>query len=236
MLNVSNTDPIIWVPNRQVLNSLSVDLQRLFIEDVIEDPMYNNSLATVLQRSGPSIGLHMHCSSGNWTVYTINADQKVACFSNWTIDDESYYTNCIRSGSTATQWANFSLENPTDGQENITVLSAFSEKSVFFNDTDDFGSGIKSCLASEKSTDCDWDKIFDHEPPHNLGNRSVNVGVTVYAPQGNNGVVWCDQIAYLGFPTLPIKLTCHEIPLRNCLAWFNSTTSAIPHSITQPWL
>lgn len=214
-LNVSTSSPMVWVPNRQVLRWLSLDLMGPggLWEKVLKDStgsLYNNSLTTVLQRSGPSIGVNVNYNTGKWTPYTVTHDKELDCFSGWTVDYVNFYTKCIQSGSgwsNATQWTNFSIENTIPGQKNITVISAFSEKSVYFSDTDDFGSGIKTCLHSNL-TNCDWDKIFNTKPPQPMRNTSVNVGVTVYSSHEPDGqVVWCDQVAYLGFPTYQIDLT-----------------------------
>lgn len=231
-LNVSTTDPVVWVPNRQVLNTLSYDLGQLYNDVFVSSgsgPMYNNSLTTVLQRSGPSIGINANFNTGNWTAYEISDTKEVDCFSGWSIDYISFYTKCIQSGpgwSNATQFTTFSLENTIPKQDNITVVSAFSEKSVYFNDTDDFGSGIKACLDSQKVTDCDWDRIFTNEPPQDLRNTSVNVGITVYSPHGvNSTVVWCDYVAYLGFPTYQIDLSPSSASHQLNLVQLNNITN-----------
>lgn len=227
-LNISR---LAWVPNRQVLHELSNDLRELK-EDVSLGSgatMYNNSLTIVLQRSGPSIGVDWSFHTGNWTVHTIDDEKKVNCFTGWTIDLENFYTKCIQSGpgwSNANQFTNFSLGNTIPDQQNTTVISAFSEKSVYYNDTEDFGSGITSCLASNKLTDCDWDQIFDNKPPQDMRNTSVNVGITVYSPKGpNSNVVWCDQIAYLGFPTYRIDLSPSSASRQINLVQLNNITS-----------
>ncbi|MCJ1470157.1 hypothetical protein MMC07_008802 [Pseudocyphellaria aurata] len=212
-LNVSISDPVVWVPNRQVLRSLSDDLMDLS-DDVYGDATskirYNDSLTTVLQRTGPSIGVNVNCNMGNWTVYELGENKSIECFGGWTIDFQNFYTKCIQLGpdwNTVNDSSNFTLANPIPGQNNITVYSKYSKKSVYFNDTDDFGSGISSCLGRNVAN-CDWDKIFDHEPPRDLRNTSKNVGNTVYSSHGpNHDVVWCDQVAYLGFPTYQIDLT-----------------------------
>lgn len=227
-LNISR---LAWVPNRQVLNELSKDFRELK-EDVSlgsRATMYNNSLTILLQRIGPSIGVGWTFHTGNWTVHTINDEKEVNCFTGWTIDSKNFYTKCIQSGpgwSNANQLTKFSLGNTIPGQEITTVISAFSEKSVYYNDTHDFGSGIGSCLASNKLTDCDWDQIFDNEPPQDMRNTSVNVGITVYSSQGpNSNVVWCDQIAYLGFPTYQIDLSPSFAPRQINLVHLNNIIS-----------
>ncbi|MCJ1269129.1 hypothetical protein MMC22_009018 [Lobaria immixta] len=237
-LNVSTGSPVIWVPNRQVLRWLSLDWWDLWGKVMGEDstgpkdstgPNYDNSLTTVLQRSGPSIGLNIHHNTGNWSEYRISDHKLVVCFTGWTIDDRNYYTKCIQSGawSAYTQWANFSLENPIPGEENITVVSLFSEKSVYYSDTDDFGSGIISCLDGDV-TRCDWDKIFDTEPPQDLRSKAKNVGITVYYHNPNDTLVWFDQVAYLGFPTYQIDLSPNSTSRQLKLIQLNNISNVQP--------
>ncbi|MCJ1467380.1 hypothetical protein MMC07_006004 [Pseudocyphellaria aurata] len=201
ILNWSSTE-LVWVPNRQVLHWLSNDAEDL-LDNVYGDVRYNDSLTTVLQRTGPSIGFIGNIDyTGNWTVYELGENKLIECFGGWTIDNQNFYTKCIQLGTdwnTVNDWSNFTLANPIPGQNNITVYSMYSENSVYFNDTDDFGSGISSCLG-RNVTNCDWDTIFNQDPPQDLRNTSKNVGITVYSSHGpNHDVVWCEQVAYLGF-------------------------------------
>ncbi|MCJ1272154.1 hypothetical protein MMC22_012062 [Lobaria immixta] len=244
-LNVSESSPMVWVPNRQVLRWLSIDWGYLVAKVMGEDstgPKYNNSLTTVLQRSGPSIGLNINYNTGNWQNHTISHDKEVICFTGWTIDYQNYYTKCIQSGegwTAQTDWANFSLENPIPGQKNIRVLSLFSEKSVYYRDTDDLGSGIISCLDGDV-TRCDWDKIFDTEPPPALGSTANNVGITVYFHNLDETLVWCDQVAYLGFPTYQIDLSPNSASRRLNLVQLNNIsnvqTDHKPLAVNPYWL
>lgn len=246
-LNISMSDPVVWVPNRQVLHWLSIDLMDLYgsvYGDVESQIRYNDSLTTVLQRTGPSIGININYNAGNWTSYELGKDTSIECFGGWTIDYVNFYTKCIQSGrewENVNAWANFSLDNPIAGEDNITVISMYSEKSVYFNDTDDFGSGMSSCLASNNVKNCDWKKIFDHEPPRNLKSTSENVGITVYSSHGlNHDVIWCDQVAYLGFPTYQIDLTPSSASHQLKLVQLNNISSVplddTPLAVNPLWL
>ncbi|MCJ1469067.1 hypothetical protein MMC07_007699 [Pseudocyphellaria aurata] len=246
-LNISMSDPVVWVPNRQVLHWLSIDLMNLYANvygEANSKIRYNDSLTTVLQRTGPSIGVNVNYNMGNWTIYELSETKMVECFGGWTVDYKNFYTKCVQSGAdwnTVNAWSNFTLANPIPGQKNITVFSMYSEKSVYFNDTDDFGSGILSCIHGRKLTDCDWDKIFDHEPPRDLRNTSKNVGITVYSTQGSNhDVVWCDQVAYLGFPTYQIDLNPSSASHGLRLVQLNNISTApldhTPLPVSPRWL
>ncbi len=88
---------------------------------------------------------------------------------------------------------------------NITAVDIyFSDKATYFNETADFGSGIKQCLVNNTNPSCDWEKIFSTDLPGDLKNTSTNVGMTVYEIPNSpnpNARVWCDSVAYLSFPS-----------------------------------
>ena len=75
---------------------------------------------------------------------------------------------------------------------------------TYYNETDDFGSGIVSCLANETAPGCDWDKIFGVPLPRDLKNSSVNVGLiscSIPNPPTSQARIYCDAVAHLAFPT-----------------------------------
>lgn len=212
MLNVSTTSIIIWVPLRQVVRYLSMDLT-LFAKTVTgidstvpKTNLYNNSLANVLQRTGPSIGMNIQCYPGEMTLKKIEGKRYVACFSGWTYNNANYYTKCIQAGtgwgSDNTRLVKFSLGNTTNSKNDVNVTSFFSDKATFYGKGNDFQTGILSCL--DENSDCDWDNVFNKELPPDMKNSSVNTALTVYRSNSaptKNSVIWCDQAAYLGFPT-----------------------------------
>lgn len=211
-LNFTTGFEVAWVPNRQVLRLLSYDLQDLS-RDVYGSPdgsthttaIYNNSLTTILQRKGPSIGLQTNCYNGNITFTELANDRYVLCFSGWTNDAISYYTKCVPVGWTdANLMGTFTLQSSTSKKNDVSVYTLFSEKATFFNDTEDFGSGIAKCIGKTSTAACDWDRIFDTTLPSALRNSSINTGITAYqtaAALHASASVWCDQVSYLGFPT-----------------------------------
>lgn len=84
------------------------------------------------------------------------------------------------------------------------VYSYFSDLATYYNETEDFGSGILSCLANHTAPDCDWDKIFATPLPKDLANSSINVGLISYSlpnPPTSRARIYCDTVAYLAFPT-----------------------------------
>lgn len=98
-INVTAKGSLTWIPNRQVLCSLSYDyleFSRFMLQyepSVVPDPVFNNSLQTILQREGPSIGVEAQCyNGGNQSIITVAANKEVRCYSSWTIDWISYYT------------------------------------------------------------------------------------------------------------------------------------------------
>ena len=88
----------------------------------------------------------------------------------------------------------------------------FSDSATYYNDTEDFGTGIKRCLSNETAPSCDWDTIFAIEAlPVDLRNMSSNVLTTSYSLANTNASafpmpggqarVFCDAVAYISFPT-----------------------------------
>ena len=103
-LNGSTDLEIIWMANRQVLRELSRDYLDAIgvthnylraIGDTDEgpgDPRFNRSLQTILQRTGPSIGVQANCYAGNVSVTKVAEDKEVHCFSKWSPDEIHNYT------------------------------------------------------------------------------------------------------------------------------------------------
>lgn len=112
-LNGSSDLEIIWVANRQVLRELSKDyLDAIGVthnylraigdtDDGPGDASFNKSLQTILQRTGPSIGVQANCYAGNVSVTKVADDKEVHCFSQWSPDHFHNYTKvsepvCVR--------------------------------------------------------------------------------------------------------------------------------------------
>ncbi|KAL9594220.1 MAG: hypothetical protein Q9219_007153 [cf. Caloplaca sp. 3 TL-2023] len=205
---------LMWIPNRQVLGEMSHDFLQArgdYASDgEYPDSRYNNSLQTVLQRQGPSLGVQANCYAGTITQLELDDDRFVRCYTGWTLDYSANYTKCLRFGTgfnDTNYYAQFDLEiedpDVPDYESGVGVY--FADKATYYNDTDDFGSGVKSCLTNDTSIKCDWDRVFDgaNLPPE-LKNTSLNVGVISYQVPGikdTDSRVWCDHVTYQSFPT-----------------------------------
>ena len=224
--NISRSGDLVWVPTRQVLRELSADFNDLGLDVAgqqanttqsagpYKQPAYNNSLETVLQREGPSLGLEGDCSVGKFKVKELEVDKQVRCFDNWTLDNISYYTKCYRVGlgwGDMNDVASFSLGDSVVGDSNATsndsvVLVYLSDKATYYNESTDFGSGIEKCLGANAKP-CDWDAIFNTEVDRDLRNSSTNVLVTEYTSPYSPTPdlhLYCDAIIYNSFPTYSV--------------------------------
>ena len=221
--NISaNGAELVWVPLRQALRDLSldvIDLQQVVAgqsdkdsstatQPVQKQPKYNNSLETVLQREGPSIGVQAGCYVGNYSEHYIADHKIIMCYDNWSVDNISNYTRCIRAGtgwSPVNTEAQFNLGDGKDYNSETTVFVYFSDKSAFYNASTDFDTGLKDCLAVN-STTCDYDKLFTTPPalPQDLRNATVNVQVQEYYTPITDTRFWCDSIAYSSFPVYSV--------------------------------
>ena len=231
-MNVSTNGDLSWIPNRQVLRSLSYDLQDLssYVFGDLQtngtrpqkQPSYNNSLETILQREGPSIGVAAGCFTGAVTVLNLAKEKQVRCLDGWTpLDDisgygNSNYTKCFRYGTGwagSNQVAGFYLGD-ADRKANETYVRVYSsDKATAFNSTTDFGSQIQRCM-KEGAKDCDWDQIFETPIDPNLANGTTNPLVIEYEiPNYGSSRVWCDAIAYSAFPTYTLDTAASANPL-----------------------
>lgn len=61
-------------------------------DDSFPDRQYNKSLRTILDRTGPAIGIQTNCYSGNISVTKIANDKEIHCYSSWSLDYVHYYT------------------------------------------------------------------------------------------------------------------------------------------------
>lgn len=214
--NLSRNGVLVWVPTRQVLRELSADVPDLSMEITGQQANesrgaqqrlgYNNSLETVLQREGPSLGFTGGCNVGNITFKNLEVNKQVRCLNNWTFDEINYYTKCYRVGlgwGELNDVGNFSLgDSNTTGENDSVVSSYFSDRAMFFNESTDFGSGIKTCLGPNAEK-CDWEAIFKTEVDPSLRNSSINILVTEYtspfAPTAQTHIL-CDAVVYSAFP------------------------------------
>ncbi|KAL8652838.1 MAG: hypothetical protein Q9226_004090 [Calogaya cf. arnoldii] len=230
-INGSATYDTVWVPSRQVLRDMSHEFQKLrgvYTEDdppEYPDQVFNNSLQTILQRQGPSLGFYASPYRGNVSDYDLPDGRWVRCFTGWNTDplnladDKAVeYNKCFRLGQgyqDRDTYASFHLghfnetydENST--QSGVGVFVA--DRAAYYNKEEDFGSGLIDCLITNNPNGdgeaCNWDKVFAAELPEEFRNRSINVGVTSYSVPGKNFTnarVWCEHLIYQSFPTYSV--------------------------------
>lgn len=231
-LNASDQGGILWVPSRQVIRELSWDQWELR-EAVYSDPesagfggaRYNNSLQTLLQREGVSLGLVTGCFVGDVSYVVVDDDRQVVCYDSYSPSlDEIHpfptYTKCIKSGigwNNDTNAASFFLGEADSEQSQISVMISFATDATFFNATADFGSNIQECLRSDaEAARCDWDRVFSTKMPEMLQNTTKNSLVVEYAlphPATPNNRVWCDSQVHIGFPTYTLDMSAVANPL-----------------------
>ncbi|KAI4172656.1 MAG: hypothetical protein LQ343_003396 [Gyalolechia ehrenbergii] len=233
-----------WIANRQVLREMSPEFLKTIGSFSALDPpeypdkRYNNSLQTILQHQGPSLGVQSNCYSGNITDFELDDDRWVRCYTGWTFDNDAYYTKCLRLGQgfNNTGWyAQFNLwiVDPDVSEYQTGVGVYFADKAAYYNETEDFGSGIRECV--EQNKDCKWDSVFDSaQLPPELTNTSVNVGVVSYqvpgTPENSTNRVWCDHVTYLSFPTYSVDTGIQSNP-QNLV-----TLNDLPGNATAPQL
>ena len=103
-LNASSDLESLWVAKWQVLRELSRDYLSAIgmthnylraIGDTDEGPgdaRFNESLQTILQRTGPSIGVQANCYAGNLSVAKVADEKEIHYFSQWSPDEIHNYT------------------------------------------------------------------------------------------------------------------------------------------------
>ena len=261
-INGSASYDTVWIPSRQVLRNMSHNFQKLRGAYVELDPPeypdreFNNSLQTILQRQGPSLGFHAAFYIGNASDYGLSDGRWVRCLTGWTpgsifwTDTQEEYIKCFRLVSVEDRetYGKFSLGNFNDPDDETSTQSGVgvfvADRAAFYNDREDFGSGLIDCLIKNNPDGtgeaCDWDKIFATEWPADFRNRSIEVGVTSYSVPGENYTdarVWCEHVIFQSFPTYSVdtsprsnvqnlvmlndlpKIQKDTIPLRMNPAW-----------------
>ena len=240
VLNASSPTDLFWVPNRQAVTALSDDLDQ--ISDLSQQSGsesmgikgFNNSLQTTLNRQGPVIGMQTACFVGNLTNIEIAKDKHAVCYSGWTFGFEGFlgddsvdkYQKCFPWGQNwdiANRRSRFSIEAETFKNTNrstevtVAISNYFFEKAIYWNDTEDFGSGLLDCRHLDPSLkSCDWERIFTTPMPEPFRNTSMNVGLMEYEfslKRTNESRIWCDTLAYLGFATYSVDTSPVSNPL-----------------------
>ncbi|KAL9103574.1 MAG: hypothetical protein Q9187_008992 [Circinaria calcarea] len=222
---------LVWVPNRQVLRDLSLDLENFanVTQGITFNPAYapyNNSLQTVLKRQGPIIGV-----SGNilsWgdvaNVTTVSDDQQIRCYSRWyplSSNSSDYYNKCYRLGlgwNKIDTSSRFSISAGNASTNDIDVLTFFSDKATYFNENTTFGTPA-ACLANGTAPSdgsCDWDSIFSADLPIDLKNSSTNNLVMQFSMPKSKypGLTWVVEFnAYLDFSVYSVDTSLSSNPL-----------------------
>lgn len=255
VLNASSPAHLLWAPNRQAVTALSDDLDQ--ISDLSQQigreskgiKGFNNSLQTTLNRQGPAIGMHTACFAGNLSKIEIAKDKHAICYSGWTLGFEGFlgddsvatYQKCLPWGQNwdiANRASRFSIAtetvtNTTHSTEvTVAISNYFFEKAIYWNDTEDFGSGLLDCRHLDPSLkSCDWERIFSTSMPEPFRNTSMNVGLMEYdfsRKRTNDSRVWCDTLAYLGFATYSVDTSPVSNPLN--LVTMQEVTLADPNT------
>ena len=265
--NISVSNELVWIPTRQVLRDLSADLVELGsqvsggntdqnltkLEKGSKHPAYNNSLETILQRQGPSLGMQTTCNLGNASVIDVDEDKIVICFENYTFFGESTYTKCYKGGAGwggSNEFAQFYLGDDIAPVNESSIMVFSSDRATYFNESTDFGSGIKKCLNQDPATwaTCNWENIFATPVEPQLRNTSINpLLLEYYSPfyGGNDTRLYCDLFVYNSFPTYSADTSASANPLHlanmNGLPsegdkYFNTTAIAVnPDWVLAAW-
>lgn len=232
-MNISDGNDLIWSPNRYALRDLSMDIDivtNAFLgypaEDGTQPPEnFNNSLSTILQRESISYGISTRCYFGSVSDMIIDDWRWISCYEGWYLPGapKSDYTLCIRRNiwseddASQTFETNFSLDHANTSSDDplIQIWVYYSDRVTFFNETTDFGTGIKDCIKSNIQF-CDWDKVFDVPLPSEFHNVTQNVNLVEYrAPAAHRSRerTWCDWYSYSDYPTYSFDTSAQANPL-----------------------
>lgn len=138
------------------------------------------------------------------------------------------------------------LTNLTDSNKvSVGVSHYFIPKAFYWNETEDFGSGLLDCRRRDPSLkSCEWKKIFSTAMTGPFRNSSAMVGLTEYDfllnpfEYDSDVRLWCDSSAYLGFPTYvldpsPVSNPHRLVTMRNNT---NPEPNSTPLEIDPDWL
>lgn len=255
-INVTAANDLVWVPSRQVLRNMSHGFQKIRGAYVELDPPeypdreFNNSLQTILQQEGPSLGFHAAVHTGNVSDYDLPDGRWVRCYTGWWIEEE-VYTKCFRLGLGAQdrdnygqfKLGNFNVTDKNSTQSGVGVFVA--DRAAYYNKKQDFGSGLIDCLIKNNDEGtgeaCDWDKVFATTWPEDFRNTSVNVGVISYSIPGEdyaNARIWCEHAIYQSFPTYSVDTSVRS-NMQNLVMLNNLPTVAkdvVPLVMNPAWL
>lgn len=148
--------------------------------------------------------------------------------------------------------SNFYLRNNETGkQTNVEVF--YSDRITYFNDTTDFGSGIKHCLNGKVADTCNWDRIFATPTPDDLsfgnGYRNLPGDMTVVSypvtpdlDLSGNGIInedarriYCEHSASYDFPTYSMDASLATNPVNAVILTNLRNDTGSPLAVDPAW-
>lgn len=179
---------------------------------------------------------------GDIEIVNVTTNKEVRCMKTWydfSPDPPTAYTKCIRTGkgwSAVNEAAGFEIRNRTEtkndpgGDDDLLINIYFADKTTYFNESTDFGSGLGACVTKDDSyRDCDWDAIFSTQLPlKNLSRVSTNSLVVEIYQRNDEGrrATWVDFTSYLLWADYQVRLS----PLENPVVV--TTNTSIPDATT----
>ena len=233
-----DNDPISWVPNRQVVRSLSEDYEQ-FKNSTQGKPHdssfdeYNWSLLTTLKRKGPIIGFTANQSyntdryqgeTSKVSTHSIGKDKSIRCYADWGLQNTNKFTKCYRVGKgwgSSNRQANFTVYSTDHSDTRVYINIYFSDRSTYFNTSNHTGSSPPLCLESivnirTPDENCNWDEIFSAKLLDELSSSSNNVmfiEYTVESPSSSIHFVY-EFVTYSTFPTYALDISTASNPLK----------------------
>ncbi|OJJ51833.1 hypothetical protein ASPZODRAFT_470574 [Penicilliopsis zonata CBS 506.65] len=227
--NTSLTGSSLWTPSRQVLRALSVDYEdwlnsttssKVYRRDRYPDSFrFNHSLATQLQRVGPSIGIQGDCYGGNQSGVTqveLAAEQFVRCYGNITLDEEyeplaTPFTRCIPWGRGWNESAAFSSASFTLNDSYPRAWTADSQAvqvQIYSTPVARYIPSDQINVSSSPSR-AYWETLFASPAPDNtFWNMSSYSQTFEYSMASQpESLIWCDSASFLSFATYTLNPT-----------------------------
>ncbi|KAG7009615.1 hypothetical protein G7Y79_00002g007300 [Physcia stellaris] len=179
--NFSSSFDVVWVPNRQALREVSVDLDNFHdaSQELESNPRYgayNRSLNTVLKRRGPMLGaIANQYFPENITSIVLGHERELRCYGGYfdpSSDSDSEYTKCLRVGTAwnlTNKQARFKvMASGDDSLDHVNVSTFFSDKAAYYNETFNSDLNPSSCFVNgtvSTPETCTFDRFFQSQPP-----------------------------------------------------------------------
>ncbi|KAH7316956.1 hypothetical protein B0I35DRAFT_479752 [Stachybotrys elegans] len=229
-----------WAVSRQAIQAMSDDYgETVGLAALTETPMtpseyrvFRNSIQTQLQRRAPALSTSVLCGDINlgFSVVEITEDRSVHCYNilNPDMSLEIFYpwpetaplvsTMCIPTGSGwpgDTGGARFSAgAESSEAAFTVDIHSAYRAIYLDYSTIHcaQIPDGSDVAPLKARQSDCDWDALFEQEPPHELISESGSLLVTEYSIDGSlRG--WCRSFAYLKFATYTLDMDFNRNPV-----------------------